>query len=70
MFASACVCLLSFTFIFFVFFYSGLFRFNRLRSQTELVKLNKEMEQESEFIQDMNRQITVLVQKQMRIKSK
>jgi hypothetical protein len=51
-------------------FYKHLFKFQcRLRSQTELVKLNKEMEKESESIQDLNRQITVLVQKQMRIKS-
>eukprot|EP01116_Phalansterium_solitarium_P022051 TRINITY_DN713_c0_g1_i3.p1 TRINITY_DN713_c0_g1~~TRINITY_DN713_c0_g1_i3.p1 ORF type:complete len:520 (+),score=249.47 TRINITY_DN713_c0_g1_i3:1687-3246(+) len=38
-----------------------------LRSQTELVKLNKEMEQQTEQIQDMQRQLTLAKQRQLRI---
>jgi chromosome segregation ATPase len=38
-----------------------------LRSQTELVNLNKEIEKQAEVIQDMERQVTVLSQKQLRI---
>lgn len=38
-----------------------------LRSQTELVNLNKQIEKESEAMQDMDRQLTVLKQKQMRL---
>ncbi len=38
-----------------------------LRSQTELVNLNKEIEQQNEVTNDMERQLTVLSQKQLRI---
>ena len=38
-----------------------------LRSQTELVNLNKEIERQSEVTSDMERQLTVLHQKQLRI---
>ena len=40
-----------------------------LRSQTELVTLNKELEKQSDVTQDMDRQLTVLHQKQLRIQS-
>jgi chromosome segregation ATPase len=38
-----------------------------LRSQTELVNLNKEIDRQSEVTSDMERQLTVLNQKQLRI---
>jgi coiled-coil domain-containing protein 40 len=41
-----------------------------LRSQTELVNLSKEMEKETESVQHMKRQVTVLFQRQLRLQGK